>query len=145
MLLTVLRAALLICSCLGYAAFFSARLHIMLVPGFLMAGIGSLMFVAGTLGFLPAAAVAVFVAGLALLVYDRLRHIHAFRDAGFLFFALCCAGLFLLLRRAEYVEWDNFSHWGLISRLLLQKNAFPDSRDGIVIFTSYPPGTAAKG
>ena len=143
MLLTILRSILLICSFLGYISYLSHRMKPELAIGFFMACLGSLLFVAGMLGILPAMTIAIGVVGLLLLVKDRFSNVRVFLSFGFLFFAAACVGLAFLLKDAEFTAWDNFSHWGVVSRLIIQKNRFPSERDYIIIFTSYPPGTAA--
>lgn len=59
----------------------------------------------------------------------------------FLFF-ISVIILILFLYKRKLFMYDDFSHWGIISRLLLQKNAINTSLDNTVYYKSYPQATA---
>lgn len=46
------------------------------------------------------------------------------------------------LSNASLVHYDNFSHWAKIIRFISETMRLPGSRDIIIEFTSYPPGSA---
>jgi hypothetical protein len=56
-------------------------------------------------------------------------------------FGLGFVVLFVLTRGVQLVLWDDFSHWGMISKFLLLADRFPRVPGSINILT-YPPGDA---
>ena len=57
----------------------------------------------------------------------------------FLFFFV---GMILLTRNRFIYHYDDFSHWGLVVKIMLQMNRMPASSDGL-LFPSYPLGSAS--
>ena len=53
-----------------------------------------------------------------------------------------CALLWLRYRNAMLLQYDDFSHWGLIARHLLAHDALPDKQAVLIQFQSYPPAAA---
>ena len=40
------------------------------------------------------------------------------------------------------MHYDNFSHWALIVKSMSLTNSFPSFKTDVIMFTSYPPGSA---
>lgn len=50
---------------------------------------------------------------------------------------------FFFLFEKKLLEYDNFSHWGLIVKILFQKNRFPNfMEENYLMFQEYPLGSA---
>lgn len=50
--------------------------------------------------------------------------------------------LLIYLPGKRFAAFDDFSHWGLMARHLIETQALPTEANPLITFTSYPPGTA---
>ena len=57
-------------------------------------------------------------------------------------FIALCAGIVLMQRGRFIYGYDDFSHWGIVSRILLKNDRLPAEKDGLM-FPSYPLGAAS--
>lgn len=123
------------------------------LPGITVVVQMSVLFVAGLLNVLPHVTVLLWVFGSFYIVYacwkDRsaafLRK-HYFTAESFLpllYLILFSLIFFFFLFGKKLLEYDNFSHWGLIVKILLQKNRFPNfMEENYLMFQEYPLGSA---
>src|SRR5690606_26887763 len=101
----------------------------------------------GMLGLLPQSAWAVVVVGVALLAVeawrapDGLREL--VREPALWLLAGAAVALAWYLRGQVLVSYDNFSHWALVVRVMLAEGRFPTAEDTVVVFQSYPLGSAS--
>lgn len=143
-MLSAIRFGFLIVSFVGYISFLHNKMHTAFVPGFTFALTGSVLFFAGILNVLPETSLAVFIVGLWFFI-SSIRKKASFRfllDFSLLFFAVACTAFLFLLHGALFTHYDNFSHWGLVVREMLADNRMPNYSNGLVIFKSYPLGSA---
>lgn len=72
--------------------------------------------------------------------------IHYFTAESFLpllYLILFSLIFFFFLFGKKLLEYDSFSHWGLIVKILLQKNRFPNfMEENYLMFQEYPLGSA---
>ena len=54
----------------------------------------------------------------------------------------CLVVLFMAMYGEHLSHYDNFSHWGRITKQMLMTDRYPTFRDPIITFTAYPPGSA---
>ncbi len=60
------------------------------------------------------------------------------------FFAGGLTLLAFVIYGAKFTDYDDFSHWATVLRVILRENRFPNFEEaGLIYFPSYPPGTAA--
>ncbi|MBR5529860.1 MAG: hypothetical protein IKU57_05240 [Oscillospiraceae bacterium] len=151
--LLLARICLLAISLGGYLLHLRKKMPVALAVGLLFAGIGSTMFVAGILHILQETAWLIFAVGLYLAVqqakkWDRKTCVRYFQEGGDGFFPLLfltAVALFFgaLLFHSEFTHYDNFSHWGVVTKIISQKDMFPNASDTNLTFTSYPLGSAS--
>ena len=146
-------AVLLLCSILGYCLF-ASRFHNRLFDAFAPAAACSflviLLDIGGILGFLKPTAIALFAAGLLLaplcLAEAIIKKRASLGSLPFLCaYVVGAAAIYLYIRRngSTIYHYDNFSHWGLISRFLIRMDKFPAVENlNIISFSSYPVGSA---
>lgn len=138
------RLLLLAISCYGYVLCLSKHMHIAFSLGWLCAFIGSVMFLAGMLNMMMAAAWLIFVCGLLLFLFFIIRKREKFLVSAELVFFGVLAGYFLvLLHGSKFENIDNFTHWVIAARALILTDAFPNTETINYLFTSYPLGSAA--
>ena len=151
-----MNAILLILSLLGFFLFFrrvSGKLQPAFYPALTVSMISSVLVLGGAAGQLFLTGKILFWAGIGLfLVYGLyfLRHDLLRKPAKnrkpftwlICTFCLFCTMAMILLRNRFLYNYDDFSHWGLVAKILLEESRLPVSRDGL-LFPSYPPGAAA--
>lgn len=109
-----------------------------------MVSVATLVTLAGMLNLLREAVWLLWAAGLALAVHSLWRR-ESLRDVvtpGICFFVAGAVGLALLTSGAHVLEYDDFSHWALLARTILMRDALPTFRDTTLTFLNYPPGSA---
>ncbi|MCI6377192.1 MAG: hypothetical protein MR842_05485 [Clostridiales bacterium] len=141
------RIAVLALSLYGAARYAMRRFRLRMeeaVP-FVMVCIAVGLALAGMLNLLKEAALVAYAGGLALAADSLVRRkepLRAFATPAFWFLLVGGAALAWLLHGARFTEYDDFSHWGLIARTLLENDALPTFRDADISFQNYPPGSA---
>lgn len=144
--LTVLRVAALIFSFYGLFQFTLTKLSVnvdFVIP-LIFAAIGSALFLGGLLYILPVVAVLILLSGIVFGIMSIIRRESFFRvvSAGTVFFAVVAAVLVYTTYGARIVSYDDFSHWAIVMRPLVNNNRFPIDSDHGILFTSYPLGSS---
>ena len=139
------RLIILLLSLYGFLQEIASRIKVEFAFGILFASIGSSMFFAGILNILPEMAAAICILGLwfAFRSFRRMDSIRNVLNSGTVFFIMACVGFALLLHRSIFTHYDNFSHWALATKVLLEKDRFPNYTDINIMFQSYPLGYAS--
>lgn len=146
--MTYVRLAVLLVSYWGYyrALCVWTRMERTFIPMFVLSAQAVLIFLAGLAGGMYPMACALYFGGCAALAASFIPRLGGGRRADYplglwLLMALTAYAVFLL--RGKLLTYnDDFSHWGLIARVLLENDALPGAQDVLVTFSSYPPGTA---
>lgn len=120
------------------------RLRKEFLLSFIFSGIGMIIFFAGILNIMEEACFAICafgcICGVRSLVKKQKIGNVIFPAA--CFFAMTCAIAFLLVFKDKFVRYDNFTHWALVVRTILEKNRLPRFSDNMIVFQSYPTGSA---
>lgn len=144
--LIILTRILLLClSFYGYLQSLQKKIRLELSIGVLISGIGSIMFLSGILNVMPEASWCIFLCGI-LLAIRSLKRREAPKDIvapGTVFVLIAAVVLFLVLFGSKFVYYDNFTHWGVSTRILINNDRFPDATDQNFLFRAYPLGSAA--
>lgn len=151
--LLLARTCLLAISLGGYLLYLRKKIPVELAVGFLFAGIGSAMFIAGILHILKETAWLIFAMGLYLAFLhvkkwnteECVRHVRENGNGVFALIFMVAAGIFfgVLLYENKFTHYDNFSHWGVAAKIISRKDMFPNGSDTNLTFTSYPLGSAS--
>ena len=108
----------------------------------------SLLFFAGILNLLPQVTALLWVFGIGAFFYcwwkdKSLAFLRNYISFPYLYLFLFSIIFLVFLHGKKLVQYDNFSHWGLIVKALLLKNRFPNFLDeNYVMFQEYPLGSA---
>ena len=144
-MMTYVRLAILLLSYWGYYRLLCrlTKLERAFIPLFVLSAQSVLIFAGGLLGALLPMAYLIYGGGVAALAASFfLGRYEARYPAGlWLLMGLTAYAAFLLYRKV-FLYNDDFSHWALIVRVMLQNGAFPTAADTLITFPSYPPGTA---
>jgi len=117
-------------------------------PLFTVCLIPSLLYIAGIFNMLAIGAHLLFYMGIAFFVAyllmcfkkRRISYAEIF-NPGLILFVFYFVFLFLVCRSLYYNGWDEFSHWGLVTKDIVLNNRLTNL-DSAVVLKSYPPGIA---
>ena len=135
-------------SIFGYIMFFNLIFqgYLEYLPAGIIAGIVSILYLAGLGNHLFQGAQAIFWAGVIFFIVSLILLL--FKDKtmglkmlspGIIIFLFAFLLGYLALQGAHYRNWDEFSHWGLASKEMIFTNSFA-APGGAVQFLDYPPG-----
>lgn len=143
-LMFLVRLFMLALSCYGYIQHMRKAVRLEFCIGLLFSGIGSVLFLAGIVNLLVEITWVIWLIGLVLAgqsIKKKESPINVMSLGVFFFLGLSVFLLFLL-HRSEFTHYDNFSHWALAAQIVTQQGRFPNYSDSLIIFTSYPLGSA---
>ena len=144
-IIQLIMLALAAVSCYGYfrraEKLFDLRAEFAVFISF--TALGFTILLAGVLGILVPAAYTLFALGLALAVWSIVRRegLKDFLKPGVVFMLLCCGFFFVLLYGSKLTHIDNYSHWGAILKMMIQRDALP-ANEPLVYFPAYPTGSS---
>lgn len=129
----------------GYLRRIGRFLRMEFAPGVFFTGLCSVMFFAGILNILPETAWAVCGCGVYLAAQSlrRKESVKDFLCPGMVFFFLASGLLLILLHGTVLTDYDDFSHWGTVLKVMYTKHRFPNYADSTITYQSYPTGSAA--
>ncbi len=123
------------------------KLNQAVIPIFVFSGITAILFVAGLLNVMPLMVLILFLGGMGLSLYyfylfiKKKGKVSLGITPSIVFFFLAVLFIVFALSGVIHTHYDDFSHWGLIIKEMLNVNGLPDGRT-IISFTNYPPGSA---
>lgn len=148
--MTILRCLAFALSSLGWWTALQRRTGAACVflPSLTVALQGSFLFLCGLLNLLPEGVWGLLLGGLAALLLTLRREkgsafLKPFCGTDFLFFAAAIVLMGFSLRGRIFTHYDNFTHWALVVRNMLETDRFPNFRDSLLIFQAYPLGSAS--
>lgn len=133
---------------LGYWEYFrkKTRMSIFFIPAFTISLQITLLFCSGLLNCLGVASVILFVTGLLFAVYYSVKNvkdmIRAYLNVGYIFFVIFTLLIMLAVRGKIFTHVDNFSHWAIVVKNMLETNRYPCFKDTLIGFKTYPLGSA---
>lgn len=149
MLIEPLRLLAVLLSGFGLGEMFRSRFRVRVcfVPALVVSFQVTALVLAGLLNVLRPVSILLLLSGLLFLLWVTIRqrgkNLQAYVIPEYLAFLLLTVVLYFLCRRQQMAAYDNFTHWGLVTRYLLGTDRFPNFRDQLLVFTEYPLGAAA--
>lgn len=107
----------------------------------------TVLFVAGMLNLLREMTGLLYGIGILGLVYcicrDRgIGWVKNYINVGFVFLAITSIVMLFFVRGKIFTHYDNFSHWALVVKKIIETNRYPNFEDTIITFQEYPLGSA---
>ncbi|MGF3105009.1 hypothetical protein [Rossellomorea sp. DUT-2] len=149
MLTSILLLFLLFLSLAGWGMFFlyKVKVHPAFIPLFLFSSVTTVLFGAGLLHRMPLAANIIYYSGLFLcliylvLFFFKKISFKPLLHPSLVFFSLAFLFVMLYMRGTLFLNYDDFSHWGLVVKEIVRLDGLPDAST-LVTFQNYPPGSA---
>ena len=150
MILSAIKLLRLALSMFGYLIMLlkKTRLKIEFIPIIIFSAISVILCLAGILNILLIVTNILFLSGIALLIYYlfkkelKISYLKEIITPGIIIFILASIYFMFFLRGTKLVHYDNFTHWGLITREMLRFDRLPNFTSEFITFQSYPPGSA---
>lgn len=107
----------------------------------------TILFLAGLLNILKETTLILYLVGFYGILksfYQRknLQFLKYYFKIGYVFLFLVMMITALYVRGKIFVGFDNFSHWALVVRRMLEVNRYPNFEDTLIAFQEYPLGSA---
>ncbi|WP_243343585.1 hypothetical protein [Anaerococcus sp. AGMB09787] len=136
---------LIILGFFGFSALIREKfaLDIYFIPFAYFSVISSLIYISALLGFMKIGSYFFHFVFAVICLYYGFTKIVVFRD--FInYWILVLIGIFIILylKNEQFLHYDDFSHWGLISRFLISHDRLNFGSDKLITFTSYPQASA---
>ncbi|QHS23508.1 hypothetical protein GWK91_11300 [Virgibacillus sp. MSP4-1] len=131
----------------GFLVFVKIGIPVAFIPIFIFSGITSIMFLAGLLNMMTFLTVLIFIGGLLFFVryasfFAKGRvNVNKLVAPAAICFIIFSLTIMVLVKGVIYLDYDNFSHWGLIVKEMFMLNSLPDGTT-VISYRNYPPGSA---
>ena len=130
---------------LGFSLFIKEKFSVdtVFIPFIYVSTLSSLVYILAMLSMMKEGVYIFHISFFVIFfyyIYKKKDIAIIFKDL-YLFFIIGLLLTFYLYNK-EFIHYDNFSHWGRISRFLIENDRINDSRDTIISFNSYPQMSA---
>ena len=145
MLIKFVRLIFLVTSFYGFLQMVSKKMQPELAISYIFSAIGSVMFLAGILNILQEMSYLICLSGcfFAWFSIKNRDSVKLVLTPGILIFLCSCLILLFVLYDKTFVHYDNYSHWGISTKVILEENRFPNFQTSNIYFQSYPLGHAS--
>lgn len=146
--MTLMRLMLFILSNLGWIGMLQHRIkiHRSFLPCLLLAIHSSLLLAGGLLNLLLETAAILWVIGTVAILYytvkEKGKNWETYLNTEYLFLFLLSVLFLFYLRGKVFTHYDNFSHWAVAVRALLNSNRLPNFETPHITFQEYPLGSS---
>lgn len=115
------------------------------VPSIIIFIIGSIMFFSGILNILELSSVIICATGCGFALLSCIKRINPIRliSPAICFLILASIILIFYLYGRKFTGIDSFHHWATVVYSILDNGRFPNFKDALIIFQSYPVGSAS--
>lgn len=123
---------------------YKTKINADFVPFVAVTAIGLLMYLGGLLNIMHEMVVFIglFSAISVIYIYLKERRLMSVTSLGVGYFFIGSLVMAIILKGHRFFAYDDFSHWGLVSREMLLNNRLPNFSDSIITFQAYPTGSA---
>jgi len=150
--MTLIKLALFGFSTLGSFEFIRKtakdKVDLFFLPSLTIALQVTILFFAGILNLLPEASRLIYLAGLAafamsLWKYKGLRFVKDYINDGYIISLIILIIMGAGVKGKLFAHYDNFSHWAMVVRHMLEVHHFPNFESSLIYFQEYPLGSSS--
>lgn len=127
--------------------YFCKKMNYHFAPLFTISTITLIVYIAGLLKVLLPASIILYMLGFVLMIYFLLtkewKNYIQWISLSNLCFLIGSVIFLSFLLHANFIHYDNFSHWAIIIKNTLKTNAFPTISSTVIDFKNYPLGTCS--
>ena len=123
------------------------KISIYFLPSLTIALQVTILFFAGIFNLLPEASIMLFILGiigLGIALWDNkgADFLKTYFNDGYILLLLIMIVMGLSVRGKIFSHYDNFSHWAIVVRNMLEVNHYPNFESSLIMFQEYPLGSA---
>ena len=123
------------------------KVNLYFLPSLTIAIQVTILFLAGLFNLLPEAAMGLYLIGFAGMIYRfyeerNVAFLQSYQNIGYGVFLFCLLILACYLKGKLFSHYDNFSHWALVVKRMLEMDRYPNFEDTLISFQEYPLGSA---
>ncbi len=143
----IVKVILFITLCVGYYLYVKRKNIVKdeFIPIILISSISLVIYIAGILNLLEITTWVIGIIGNVLFIkeiYAVIKNKENIISGHIILLLLMFLWAVALLKDAILTHYDNFSHWAMIIREMLLTDKLPNFESTLIMFSSYPPGTA---
>lgn len=146
---SVLKLLMFIISNIGYWEFFrkNSKINCYFFPSLTIALQTTILFAAGLLNILQEMTIILSLIGLLSFGYSMYKEkgitfLKSYFNIGFFFLAITSFIMLVFVKGKIFSNYDNFSHWAIVVKNMINTNRYPNFEDSIIEFQEYPLGSA---
>ena len=105
----------------------------------------SILFLTSLIMRISAVIWILFGVGILMFIYELIQkeiHKEDILNGANLFLLIGIVALFIYLAGRRFIFIDDYTHWGVIARHIVENKVLPDASDFLITFPSYAPGSA---
>jgi hypothetical protein len=123
------------------------KVNIYFLPSLIIAIQVTILFLAGILNLLYEATIELYLLGFVGIIYSiykdkNISFLKNYINVGYTVFLILFLILAVYLKGKIFTHYDNFSHWALVVKKMLEVNRYPNFKDTLIKFQEYPLGSA---
>lgn len=151
-MITAFKLIVFVISMVGYGLYINKKIELQVefIPIVTISMITVILFFGGLLNILLLTSYSILGLGIYLFLRsiilnnkkEILKLFDSFYTPGILIYIIATAYFIFILKDQRLIDYDNFSHWGLIVKSMIIEDSLPNFENIMIQFSSYPPGTA---
>ena len=123
------------------------KINIYFLPSLTIALQVTVLFFAGILNLLPEISIVLYTWGIVGILASFLKSkgfnfIKFYFNDGYILLLLTMIIMGISVRGKLFAHYDNFSHWAIVVRHMLEVNHYPNFESSLIMFQEYPLGSA---
>lgn len=123
------------------------KVNLYFLPSLTIAIQVTILFMAGLWNLLPQVTTVLYLVGFAGVIYciceeRNLSFLKTYANVGYGVMLVLLLILAAYLKGKIFSHYDNFSHWAMVVRRMLEVNRYPNFEDTLIVFQEYPLGSA---
>ena len=124
------------------------KVNIYFLPSLTIAVQITFLFLAGVLNLLPEGVIILYIAGFAGIIISiyknkNLSFIKDYLNVGYTVLFLIMCIILIYVKGKIFTGYDNFSHWALVVKRMLEVDRYPNFQDTLITFQEYPLGSSS--
>lgn len=123
------------------------KINIYFLPSLTIALQVTVLFFAGILNLLPEMSIVLYILGIVGILASFLKSkgfnfIKSYFNDGYILLLLTMIIMGISVRGKLFAHYDDFSHWAIVVRHMLEVNHYPNFESSLIMFQEYPLGSA---
>lgn len=125
----------------------NTKINVYFFPSLTIAVQTTVLFLSGILNLLKEMTGLLYGIGIIWFIYcvyrDKgIKWVKNYINIGFVFLAIASMVMLIFMKGKIFTHYDNFSHWAIVVKTMIETNRYPNFEDTLIMFQEYPLGSA---